>query len=259
MITISNLKKEIIKRGGKENFRLEIPSLSIHKNEIVYFVGPNGSGKTVLLSLIQGVMTPDSGSVYVYSPQSSEKVDLLLLEPFERASYLGVVPQESDDALINEMSVVDHILIGLAKSQKLPLLFPKKRCKEFAMDVLRKFGLGFEFRLSEVVGNLSGGERQVLAFCLATIGKPTVLLLDEFTGALDPEIASRVLHIVISTIRLNELSALIVTHRHQEAISHADRIVVLHKGKPYLELNRSDDNFSETYLKEIFTRLYGYA
>ncbi len=256
MIRIVNLKKRFRKGGGREDFLLDIPLISLKENEIVYFVGPNGSGKTTLLSLIQGQIECDSGEAYVNLNNSNEEIDLLLLEPFKRSKFIGFVPQDSDDVLINEMSIIDHILIGLIRSEKAPWFFPRRRSVFKVEKIIKQFGMGLEKRLFEPVGNLSGGERQVLTFCLASLSKPVVLLLDEFTGALDPEMARKVLNLVISFIRKNKLSAIIVTHRHKEALENADKIVVLHKGKVYKELTPSDGDFNEISLKNIFNQLY---
>ena len=256
MLNITNLKKCFKKGAGREDFLLDIPLLSIKENEIIYFVGPNGSGKTTILSIIQGQVECDSGEVTINLGDSDEEISLLQLEPFRRAKFIGFVPQESDDVLINEMTIIDHILIGLHRSNSLPWFFPRRRSLLKAKDIIEKFGIGLENRFFEPVGNLSGGERQVLAFCLATLSKPEVLLLDEFTASLDPEMAKKVLNLVISFIRENKLSALIVTHRHGEALENADRIVILHKGMPYREIHRNDDDFNEESLKSIFNKLY---
>jgi putative ABC transport system ATP-binding protein len=257
LITINHLRKRFSKGGWGRDFELHIDFLSVQRNEVVYFVGPNGSGKTVLLALIQGLIEPDSGSILIRTDNSPRDLDLLQLKPFERAQFLGVVPQDSDEALIDEMTIMDHVLVGLGKTDRLPWFFPKTRNTQLAQSLLKQFSLGLESRLSEFVGNLSGGERQVLAFCLASVGRPALLLLDEFTSALDPEMAHKVLKLAVSVIKDNKLSAIIVTHRHSEALNHADRIIVLHRGKPFKELRRGESEFNEDSLGGIFNKLYG--
>lgn len=255
MLKIKNLKKRFIKTG-QEDFLLNIPELSIENNEIVYVVGPNGSGKTVLLSIIQGQIDADEGYVHLDTNLSNEPIDILKIDPVERSTYLGFVPQESEEALINEMSVIDHVLVGLNRSVGIPWFFPRLQYSNRVKNILARFGLGFKDRLNELVGNLSTGERQVLSFCLAILKKPSLLLLDEFTAALDPEMAKKVLELVIKYIRENMLSSLIVTHRHKEAIENADRIIVLHKGKPFKMLYRNENDWSENLLENIFNQLY---
>ncbi len=256
MIEIKNLKKKYIKKAGRKDFLLDIKALSIKKNEIVYFIGPNGSGKTTLLDLIQGQISPDNGTIYLDVGTLSHRINLFSLEAYERAEFLGFVPQNSDDALINEMNLIDHVITGLAPSKRVSWFFPRKRNIELVKKLLSQFNLGLEDRLNDSVGNLSGGERQVLSFCLATLNRPEILLLDEFTAGLDPNMATKVLELVISYIREKGFSALVVTHRHREAVEHADRIVILHRGKPFKELIRGDPEFNEIELKKVFNQLY---
>ncbi len=252
MIVIENLKKTYVKRG-RDNFILDIPKLEVNENEIVYLIGPNGSGKTTLLDIIQGQVLPDSGHIQI---NSFQKIDLLSTEPYKRAKYLGVVPQNSEEALVNEMNIIDHILFGLSQSKEINWFFPRIRNSKKVRKIVSQFNIGFENRLSEPVGNLSGGERQVLSFCLATLRNPNILLLDEFTASLDPQMVIQVSNLVMSYIKENKLSALIVTHQHKEAIENADRIIVLHKGKLYSEFHRNSNNFSERELKILFKQLY---
>ena len=256
MIQIKNLQKTYAKKDKLEPFFLNIEELFIQRNEIVYFVGPNGSGKSTLLSLIQGQATPDKGSVFINSENQLKNIDLIKLKPFERAKFLGVVPQDSDESLVNEMNIIEHVIVSLYLSDKLPWLFPGRKLIDISKTILSKFGMGFEHRLYEFVGNLSGGERQILSFCLATVRKPVVLLLDEFTAALDPQMSLNVLKLVVNHIKSNKLSALIVTHRHKEAIDNADRIIILHKGRPYKEITRGGPEFNEIELKKIYNQLY---
>jgi putative tryptophan/tyrosine transport system ATP-binding protein len=256
MIRIQNLRKQFKSHDPRKAFSLHIEELDIQDGEIVYFLGPNGSGKTVLLALIQGVLDADAGSVTIDNNGENKSVDLMDLEAYERAKYLGVVPQDSDEALVNEMTIADHVLVGLSPSGKIPLFFPRLRFRSPVGDILGQFDLGFENRLNEFVGNLSGGERQVLTFCIATVMRPAIMLLDEFTSALDPEMTRKVLETVMVFLRSNKLTALIVTHRHKEAIENADRIIVLHKGKPYCEIKKGDSHFNEDRLKKIFNALY---
>lgn len=256
MIKIENLEKTFVKKAGKKDFKLDINSLLINDDEIVYFIGPNGSGKTTLLSLIQGQIVADRGSVYVNPNDLKNSNDILTIEPHKRVAYIGYVPQESDEALINEMNIIDHVLVSLISSNNISWFFPRKRSKKLVKQIVSQFSMGLEDRLYESVGNLSGGERQVLSFCLASLHKPQILLLDEFTASLDPKMAIQVLDLAISHIRSQKFSALIVTHRHLEALEYADRIIVLHRGKPYKVMKRDDSDFNELALKNIFDKLY---
>ena len=110
--------------------------------------------------------------------------------------------------------------------------------------------------MNESVGNLSGGERQSLVALLATVGDPSLLLFDEFTASLDPQMATDVLTRTSNLIRSKRLSAFMVTHRHSEAISYADRVVVLNRGKVHTIITRGSAEFAIDYLSSLFKELY---
>lgn len=256
MLAIENLVKRFPARGARRGFVLDIADLVIERGEIVYLVGPNGSGKTTLFGLLLGYVSPDGGAVWLSGANGLPRMDILTLPPHRRAGVLGVVPQDSGDILVDEMTIAEHLLVGLARARRLPWLFPKTRRRREARAMVAGFGLGLDDRLGEPVGNLSGGERQLLTFCLASVTKPAMLLLDEPTGALDPEMARKVLAIVMASIRTSGLSSMIVTHRHVEAVQYADRVVVLHHGKVYQEMRKGENGFGEAQLRQVFETLY---
>lgn len=255
MIQIRDLKKQFCSHNPRKGFFFHIEALDIEEGEIVYVLGPNGSGKTTLLALIQGAINADAGSVRV-SNSSTALFDLMELEPYKRSRYLGVVPQDSDESLVNEMTIADHVLVGFSRTNSVPLLFPRWRSRTSLKETLGRFDLGFEKRLNEYVGNLSGGERQVLTFCMATVVLPAIMLLDEFTSSLDPEMASKVSATVMAFLRSNKVTALIVTHRHKEALDNADRIIILHQGMPHCELKKGEEGFTGERVRAVFRGLY---
>lgn len=256
MLRIENLIKTYhgVRRLG--GFELSFPNLAIRKGEVLYVLGPNGSGKTTLLELLQGLVEPDSGYVMLNQGNDQPEIDILGLKPYKRVRFFQMVPQDTDSILVNDMSGADHFVAAYARIGQAPWLFPRAKCARKAQVLLGRLALGLENRLSERVGNLSGGERQVIAFSIATVGQPEVLLLDELTGALDPEMAKKVLSTVVGYLRQQQLTALVVTHKCKEAIENADRIVMLHRGKPHMEIAKGQFEFSEQFLTEQFARLY---
>ncbi|MBK7377768.1 MAG: ATP-binding cassette domain-containing protein [Ignavibacteriales bacterium] len=255
-IKFQNIEKKFRKGVGRKDFHLSIDTLEIKPSEIVYFIGPNGSGKTTLLSIIQGSTKEEQGRVLLADLKSNKSIDLLKLEPHLRSKFIGYVPQDSEEVLINDMTIIEHVLCSFNRDNELVWFFPRMRLKQKVKSVLKRFNLGLENRLDELIGNLSGGEKQLLSFCLATTGNPRLLLLDEFTSALDPQMTIKVLNTAIEFLKSRDISTIVVTHRQNEAIQYADRIIVLHEGKPYKELKKSENNFNETFLKNVFNELY---
>ena len=97
--------------------------------------------------------------------------------------------------------------------------------------MLSQLGLGLEDRLSSKVGLLSGGQRQALTLLMAVMRKPKLLLLDEHTAALDPKTAETVLSLSDKFINEDNLTTLMITHNMKDAISHGNRLIMMHEGR----------------------------
>ena len=91
--------------------------------------------------------------------------------------------------------------------------------------------LGLEDRMTSKVGLLSGGQRQALTLLMATLKKPSLLLLDEHTAALDPKTAKKVLDITEKIVARDNLTTMMVTHNMKDAIAHGNRLIMMHEGK----------------------------
>jgi putative ABC transport system ATP-binding protein len=96
--------------------------------------------------------------------------------------------------------------------------------------------MGLEDRLDAPMGLLSGGQRQALTVLMATVVRPTLLLLDEHTAALDPRSAEQVIRLTQSAITMGGLTTLMVTHSMAEAVQLADRVLIMHRGRVAYDL-----------------------
>ena len=103
--------------------------------------------------------------------------------------------------------------------------------------MLKTLDLGLEDRLTSKVGLLSGGQRQAITLLMASIQKPKLLLLDEHTAALDPKTAAKVLEISDKIIADNHLTAMMVTHNMKDAITHGNRLIMMHEGNVILNIS----------------------
>ena len=102
--------------------------------------------------------------------------------------------------------------------------------REKYKELLAELGLGLEHRLTSKVGLLSGGQRQAVTLLMATLNRPKLLLLDEHTAALDPATAAKVMSLTDRIIDEEHLTALMVTHNMQDAITHGNRLIMMHEG-----------------------------
>jgi len=189
-------------------------SLTVEKGEFVVLLGPSGSGKTTLLSILGGFVEPSEGQVLISGD------DVTTVAPARRPT----VTVFQDYALFPHMSVRDNVAFGLTMRR-----VPKAERHRLADEAIAKVGLE-EFG-SRRIHQLSGGQRQRVALARAIVIEPAVLLLDEPLGALDVKIRRQMQDELFKLQRDLKATFIHVTHDQEEAMSLADRIVLVHDGR----------------------------
>jgi spermidine/putrescine transport system ATP-binding protein len=188
--------------------------LSIAKGEFVVLLGPSGRGKTTVLSMLGGFTEPSEGRVLI------EGADVTALPPAKRPT--ATVFQ--DYALFPHMSVRANVGFGLAMRKV------SRAARDIRADEVLKL-VGLEGFGSRRVHQLSGGQRQRVALARAIAVKPAVLLLDEPLGALDLALRRQMQEELVHIQKRLGTSFVHVTHDQEEAMSVADKIVVMNKGR----------------------------
>lgn len=192
--------------------------MNVQEGEVVVILGPSGCGKSTLLRCINGLEEIQSGSVRVQGKEiSGTKENAGLLR-----QKVGMVFQSYD--LFPHLSVLGNIMLSPVKVQKRK----KDEVKEEALELLKKVGLAD--KADSYPRQLSGGQKQRVAVVRALILYPEILLFDEVTAALDPEMVREVLDVILALARQGK-TMLIVTHEMQFAKAVADRIVFMDEGK----------------------------
>ena len=186
-------------------------SLEIEKGELVSILGPSGCGKTTLLRIIAGLENPTEGKILINGK------DCTNLPPAKR--NFGIVFQSY--ALFPHMTVEQNILFGLNEQKNLSKKERKERCKE----VLHMVDL-YEHR-KKYPPQLSGGQQQRTALARAISLKPEYLLLDEPLSALDAKVRVKLRSEICRIQRQLGITTIMVTHDQEEALTMADRIVVM--------------------------------
>ena len=187
--------------------------LEIRKGEFVCFLGPSGCGKTTLLRIIAGLETQTAGSI------SQGGRDISLLPPARR-DY-GIVFQSY--ALFPNLSVADNVAYGLVNRKT-----PRSEIKQRVTELLKLVGLpGSDAKFP---GQLSGGQQQRIALARALATAPGLLLLDEPLSALDALERIRLRQEIRALQQKLGVTTIMVTHDQEEALSIADRIVVMNHG-----------------------------
>ncbi|MBS4022409.1 MAG: ABC transporter ATP-binding protein [Dethiobacter sp.] len=184
-------------------------SLEIMEGEFVSIVGPSGCGKSTLLNMVAGLIKPASGEICINNKTVQGPTSLV-----------GYMPQS--DRLFEWRTIWKNVLLGLEVQKKVD-----KHSRGYAEELLTKYGL-YEFRNS-YPSQLSGGMRQRVALIRTLAINPELLLLDEAFSALDYQTRLVVADEVKQIISRENKTAVLVTHDIAEAISMAERVVVLTK------------------------------
>jgi polar amino acid transport system ATP-binding protein len=200
--------------------------LAVKPGEKVTLIGPSGSGKTTVLRLAMTLEKPTRGDICLFGQSIVRGTDGQPLRvAAERASRkrCGMVFQQYN--LFPHMTVLDNLTLA----PRTVLDMPKEQAQESAIAHLRMVGL--EHKASAYPAQLSGGQQQRIAIARALVLKPEVLLLDEITSALDPELAGEVLDVVRTVATRSKVTLLIVTHEMKFAREISDRVAVFDAGK----------------------------
>ncbi len=242
---------------------LENISLTVSPGETRILLGPAGSGKSVLLKLVDGLMYPDSGTITVFGEEVSTMREEQL---FQLRGRIGMVFQEG--ALFDSLTVRDNVAYRLTEQK-----VPEAEITERVTEALRFVEL--EQTLDKFPSQLSGGMRRRVAIARAIVNRPDLILYDSPTGGLDPITSTTIIELVMKQRDVYHTSSLLVTHRLQDAFTLATHVfdrtknhmvpipdgqldnkttfLVLHDGHIVFdgsthELVHSDDPFLKEYL-----------
>lgn len=231
MLEIKNIYKTFHPGTINEKKALNGVNLTLEDGDFVTVIGGNGAGKSTLLNMVSGVLTADAGQILI------DGIDVTGLPEYKRAKYLGRVFQDPMMGTAADMWIEENLALAARRGQKrlLRWAITKKEREEFR-EMLRPLGLGLENRLSTKVGLLSGGQRQALTLLMAAMKHPKLLLLDEHTAALDPKTAATVLELSDKFIAEGKLTAMMVTHNMKDAITHGNRLIMMHEGRIILDI-----------------------
>lgn len=208
MITAKNIKKKYNNQKVLRGI-----DLKIDKNEFVVILGASGSGKSTLLNILSGLEKSDSGEV-VYDNESISIYSEKQLTKF-RKDKIGFVFQQY--YLLNNLTVEQNVKVGANLADN----------KEY-VDIIKDLGL--EDKLSKYPNELSGGEQQRVSIARALAKKPTVLFLDEPTGALDEETGRKILEYLLKLKDKSHFTMIMVTHNENIA-KLANKIIHVGSGR----------------------------
>ncbi len=211
------LKIEHLTKKYGENVVLRDINLSVQKGEVIVVVGPSGCGKSTLLRCINALEPIQGGRVLL----DGEEIDPKGRDLAKKRQKIGMVFQSYE--LFPHLNVMDNLLIAPRKVQKRD----KSEAEKEARELLAKVGLSDKEK--SYPRELSGGQKQRVAIVRALCMHPEILLFDEVTAALDPEMVREVLNVMLSLAKQGR-TMIIVTHEMQFARAVADRVIFIDEG-----------------------------
>ena len=218
VLRLEDVTKRFFPGTTNEVVALDKISFEIYAGEWLYVLGGNGCGKSTLLRAISGECHPEEGRV--------------ILKDNGR-SAIHFVESGSHQDLIPSMTIYENLMLVNTDHSRIPRLrnFHNKNHEIRFMEVLGMFCMGLEKRLSDQLVSLSGGQQQAVVAAKALLSSPTILLLDEFTSALDKKAAPIILRILRDHCRTNGITVIAVTHDYHWIDDTADRVVLMEAGK----------------------------
>lgn len=216
IIEVRNLKKKL-----RDRYVLDGLSLDIREGETFVIVGQSGTGKSVLLKHLTGLMYPDEGSIVIKGKEMSLATEQ---DWYEIRPSIGMLFQSG--AIFDSLTVAQNILFALDNLAPLMTKEEKEERVSYCLDVVELDGIE-----NIMPAELSGGMRKRLALARAIVTKPEILLFDEPTTGLDPIMTATVDELIIDVKKKLGTTFIVVTHDMASAKRVADRIVLLFQGK----------------------------
>ena len=212
------VRAEAIRKSFGDNLVLDAVDLTVDAGEVLVVIGASGSGKSTLLRCINLLEPVDSGRIFFEGREITAKgvkVDQI-------RQQIGIVFQQFN--LFPHLKVIDNLTIAARRVRKIPRAMAEPRAHELLQRV------GLEEKAREYPHQLSGGQQQRVAIARALMMEPHVMLFDEVTSALDPELVGEVL-IVMRDLARSGMTMIVVTHEMQFARDVGDHLMFIDEGR----------------------------
>jgi phospholipid/cholesterol/gamma-HCH transport system ATP-binding protein len=240
VIEMEHLKKSF----GNKHVLLDF-NLTIKKGENLVILGQSGTGKSVLIKCIIGLIEIDDGKLIIFGKNISELKDLELMEIRKKIGFLF-----QSGALYDSMNVRENLEFPLRR-QIHPA--PKEEMNLLVKAALQSVGL--EDAIDKTPSELSGGMRKRLGLARTLILKPEIMLYDEPTTGLDPITSKEISNLIIEIQKKNNTSSIIITHDIECAKLTANRIVIIKDGICFSEGSYTDlENSEDEWIRSFFEK-----
>ncbi len=202
-------------------------TLSIAEGEFVILVGANGCGKSSLIKMINGLLQPSSGSVFINNK------NLKGIPVYEVAKKVSTLTQDLNHSTFGELSVYTNMILAQSRSSI-------SLNKDQIANYLGTFNKSLCERMDVETKSLSGGQRQALALAMCFAHRPKILLLDEHTSALDPKAAEYLMERTFEHVSNEKLTTLMITHSLDHALRFGTRLIAMKEGSIVLDIKNGE-------------------
>lgn len=209
-------------------------SCIINTGDFIVIVGPNGAGKSTFFDMISGKRIATNGKIFL------DGTDITSLDEQHRAMLISRLFQNPQLNGIASMTVAQNLALSNYKGKTVSLINGMHKFPDHLNAELEKLNLGSAKLLSTPMKDLSGGQRQLLAFIMATILPPRLFMLDEPTAALDPQSATKLLQFAIKFINEHKMTTLLITHDPELALAIGKKIWILENGEITKQFDTQD-------------------
>ena len=235
-----DVKELSFKYQRKGKLVLDKLNFSCEKGTVNVLIGLNGSGKTTLIKTIAGLLENYQGEVFI------EGADLKGLSIKERAKKMAYVAQRSN--AVDDFPVLDYLLFGTVNKMNF-YQSPKEEDKKRVLDCAKQFGI--THLLDKKLGEISGGERQIVSICAAIVQDANLVILDEPTSALDIKNQHAVLSIIKRIAKEQGKTFILSSHNPNHALYLSSNVFLLRHGK-ILAQGQAEDIINIEALKTVY-------
>lgn len=221
-----------------ENHALKDINLKINSGDFITVIGSNGAGKSTLYNVIAGSYTPTSGTIELTTKNGIK--DITRDKEYKRANYIGRIFQNPLLGTAGKMTLEDNMIIAHKKGFKGLKISLNNKMRKYFKEQLSVLNMGLENRLRDNVEQFSGGQRQALTLLMAVMSKPSLLLLDEHTAALDPTNAAIIMELTKKFAQEYNLTVMMVTHNMQHALNYGTRLLMMDGGEIILDIPKEE-------------------
>lgn len=235
-----DVKELSFKYQRKGKFVLDKLDFSCEKGTVNILIGLNGSGKTTLIKILAGLLENYQGEVFI------DGKDLKGLSIKERAKKMAYVAQRSN--AVEDFPVLDYLLFGTVNKMNF-YQSPKEEDEKKVLDCAEEFGI--THLLDKKLGEISGGERQIVSICAAIVQDTNLVILDEPTSALDIKNQNKVLSLIKKIAREQGKTFILSSHNPNHALYLDSNVVLLKDGK-ILKEGKASEIITIDILKNIY-------